>query len=422
MSPVQDPAAARRVFYLLTFLRWFPVGLVVAIITLLPLERGLSVSQTLTAMAVSGVVIGVLELPTSGFADSFGRKPVLVAAAAVGVVSSVAYLAADTMALLVLAAALQGVFRALDSGPLEAWYVDTVHAQRPGADVDGELSVAGTVLGAAIASGALISGGLVWWHPWSAHSALVLPVLVWIALGVVQLVALVVLLREPPRAAHPRALDSVRAAPQVVAAGLRLAGRNRVLLALLGVEACWGVAMIGFESFTPIRLSELLDGEAAAATLMGPVASLGWATYAGGAALAGLLARRLGIVPAAALARLLNGLAVLALGLAVGPLGLVAGYLVAYGLHGACGPVHGALVHREADAGNRATVLSLGSMVSFATLAVVAPLAGLLAEAASTAVTLMLLGAVSAAGAVLYLPAYRAEQRRTRLGRVRVSG
>ena len=58
-----------------------------------------------------------------------------------------------------------GVFRALDSGPLEAWFVDTVHATTPGADVDRSLAAEGTVLGASIAVGALISGGLVYWNP-----------------------------------------------------------------------------------------------------------------------------------------------------------------------------------------------------------------------------------------------------------------
>ncbi len=416
MSSALDPVAARRVFYLLTFLRWFPVGLVVAIVTLLPLERGLSLAEVLSATAVAGVVIMLLELPTSGFADSVGRKPVLVVASVVGVLSSLAYLAADTFWLLALASALQGVFRALDSGPLEAWYVDSVHVQRPGADVHRELSVAGTVLGGGIAVGALVSGLLVWWHPWTAHSALVLPVLVWVVLGVLDVVAIAVLLREPPRPVHRRALDGVREAPRVVLAGLRLASRNRVLLGLLGVEACWSLGMLGFETFTPIRLSELLNGEAAAAVVMGPTASVGWAVFAAGSALAGLAARRWGIVRVAAVSRVLNGLGVVGLGLAIGPVGLVAGYLFAYGLHGACGPLHSALLHREADATNRATVMSLGSMVSFATFAVAAPLAGLLAGTWSTATTLLLLGAVSAAGAVLYLPAYRAERARLRVG------
>ena len=38
-------AAAQRTLLLLTATRWFPVGLIIGLVTLLMLERGLSVSQ-----------------------------------------------------------------------------------------------------------------------------------------------------------------------------------------------------------------------------------------------------------------------------------------------------------------------------------------------------------------------------------------
>ncbi len=86
-----------------------------------------------------------------------------------------------------LAAALIGVFRALDSGPLEAWYVDTVHVTEPGADVDRTLAAQSTVLGGSIAVGAVLSGGLIAWDPLPGDSALLLPLLVWAVLNVVHL-------------------------------------------------------------------------------------------------------------------------------------------------------------------------------------------------------------------------------------------
>ena len=89
------PVAARRVFLTLSFTRWFPIGLVVGLFTLLPLERGLTVAQALTASAMSGFVVFALELPTSGFADAFGRRPVFIAAAVVNVLAAVAYLVAQ---------------------------------------------------------------------------------------------------------------------------------------------------------------------------------------------------------------------------------------------------------------------------------------------------------------------------------------
>jgi MFS family permease len=414
MTAHLGPRAARRVFLTLTVTRWFPVGLVVGLFTLLPLERGLTVAQALTASALSGFVVFALELPTSGFADAFGRRPVFVAAAVVNVFAAVAYLVAQTFWMFALAACLMGLFRALDSGPLEAWYVDTVHASEPGADVDGALSAQGTLLGVGIAAGALISGGLVWWHPLTGQSALLLPVAIFVALNVVHLVAVLVLLREPrthvDATGARRALQSAKEAPGVVRDGLGLLRHNRILRGLVMVEVFWSVAMVVFETFQPIRLAEMLGSEEQAGALMGPVASAGWGVFALGAALAGLLSKRLGVARTAILARTLNSLGAVVMGLVAGPAALVAAYLLTYGLHGGNGPMHSALLHREAQARNRATVLSMNSMMAFAAFSIASPLLGVLAEGSSNQVAMVTAGAVSLMGVLCYLPARRRER------------
>ena len=292
MTDVLSPAAARRVFLTLTFTRWFPVGLVVGIFPLCPIERGLSVAETLLALAVMGFVIFALELPTSGFADAFGRRPVFVAAAVVNVIASCVYLIADSVWAFAIGAGLIGVFRALDSGPLEAWFVDTVHVTTPGADVDQSLAAEGTVLGVSIAVGALISGGLVYWNPFPFDSALLLPFLCFAGLNVVHLLAVLILLKEPrthvDATGAERALASAKETPTVIRDGLGMLRTNRVLRGIILVEIFWCTAMIVFESFQPIRLAEILGSEEQAGALMGPVASVGWGVFALGSALAGL--------------------------------------------------------------------------------------------------------------------------------------
>ena len=81
---------------------------------------------------------------------------------------------------------------------------------------------------------------------------------------------------------------------------------------------------------------------------------------------------------------MLNALGAIVMGLVAGPAALIAAYLVTYGLHGSNGPVHSALLHREAESRNRATVLSMNSMVAFAAFSIAAPLLGVLAEGTST--------------------------------------
>ncbi len=208
------------------------------------------------------------------------------------------------------------------------------------------------MLGGSMAVGALLSGGLVYWDPLPAGSALLLPFLVYLALNVVHLVAVLVLLKEPrthlDATGARQALASAKEAPVVVRDGLRMLANNKVLRGITLVEVFWGTAMIVFESFQPIRLSEILGSEEQAGALMGPVTSLGWGVFALGSALAGLTSARLGIARTAILARILNGLGAVVMGLVAGPVALIAAYLVTYTLHGSAGPMHNSLLHREA--------------------------------------------------------------------------
>ena len=120
--------SATRRFVGLTALHWLPVGLSAPVTVLLASARGLSPADIGVVVAVYSVVVLVLELPTGGLADALGHRPVLVLAGLLTTAGLLLLAVADSTALFALAWALKGVGRALDSGPLEAWYVDAVHA------------------------------------------------------------------------------------------------------------------------------------------------------------------------------------------------------------------------------------------------------------------------------------------------------
>ena len=407
--------AAHRVLLLLTMTRWLPIGFIVGLLILWKLDRGLTLSQAMMAGAITGVVVFATELPTAGIADSLGRRPVLVVAALVNVASMLALLVADSFAAFVVAAALTGLFRALDSGPLEAWYVDTVHRSRPGADVDQDLSRMAGVMGAAMAGASVAGSGLVAWAPLPDRSPLWLPVAVALALSVVHLVAVLTLLREPPRLDErglAAARRSVLETPGVIGSGLALLRDNAVLRGLVLVELFAAISMITFENFMPVRLAELVGGEASAAVIMGPVAAGGWLVFAVGAAAAGRVSARIGVARTAILGRILTSLGAVTMGLAFGPIALVVTYFLTYSMHGFGGPAYNALLHREATSRNRATVLSLASMTMFISVAVASSLLGLVAEHTSTPVGMVIAGAAGLGGVICFLPALRSERAR----------
>ncbi|MFI7429073.1 MFS transporter [Micromonospora sp. NPDC049836] len=392
-------------------LRWLPAGLTIPVMILLMQERGLSLSQIGLVATAQGLVVLALELPTGGFADALGRKPVLIAAWVVCLASLALFAVADSFWLFALVWALQGIYRALDSGPLESWYVDATLAADPKAEYERGLGWAGTVAGIAIGAGALLGGGLVALGPIGPVSALTLPVLVAIALQVAALVVLTVLLVEERPAKGRAALrNSVVEAPRMVGQAFGLLRRNRVLFALVAVELFWGFGMVTFESLLPVRLAEVVGGADRAAALLGPAGSAAWLANAAGAALTPLLLRRLGAAPAAALMRVLQGGTVVGMGLLAGPVGVLIAYLACYTVHGASNPLHMGLLHRQVDGPYRTSVLSLNSMMGQPAGALGAVVLTAVADRASVG-TAMLVGAVVLAlAAPLYLPAWRANR------------
>jgi MFS transporter, DHA1 family, tetracycline resistance protein len=402
-----------RRYLVLLALRWFPTGLTIPIGVLLALDRGLTVAETGLALSLQGFVVLALELPTGGLADSWGRRPTLLLAESMSVLSISLLTMADSVAEFAVFAMLQGVYRALDSGPLESWYVDARLAADPSAKLERGLSAGGTVVGLAIGAGALATGGLVAWVSVPGVPTLVLPVLAALAVHVVGFVAIALLVREPP---HPagrwRLLASVREVPRVIIDGVRVVRRSRVLLALLAVEVSWGFGMITFETLMPVRLAEEVGGTERAAAITGPASSVAWLASAAGAALIPLVTARVGVAITAGLLRIVQGITVVGMGLLAGPAGVLIGFLASYVAHGASNPVHMTLLHREVAGPHRSTVVSMNSMMGQPAGSIGLIVLTAIASGTSVSAAMVVGAVVLALAAPLYLPAARAERRR----------
>jgi DHA1 family tetracycline resistance protein-like MFS transporter len=391
-------------FLLMLGLRWFPVGLMIPVMVLLPLERGLTLAEVGSVAAIQGFTVLLLELPTGGLCDALGRKPVLILASVVNLSAFGLLTVAHSVPAYAAFFFLQGIYRALDSGPLEAWYVDHALATDPDTDIEGGLSRSGVVMGVAVAGGALAGGGMVALGPIGPFSALTGPVLVALALQIVALITLLSMMTEErPGRGLPALTASVRGVPTAIAGALRLARGSRVVTALVMVELFWGFGMAAFETLTPVRLSEVFGDPERATALMGPVGSAAWAASAAGAALVPVLARRIGAPWTGCTLRIVQGVTVAGLGLAAGPVGLIGAFLLCYAVHGAANPVHAGLLHRQVDGPYRASLLSLNSMVGqpgsalgLATLTAIAAHAG-------TPAAMLTGAAVLAVAAPLYL-------------------
>jgi DHA1 family tetracycline resistance protein-like MFS transporter len=402
------PTRVQRRFLLLHGLRWLPVGLMIPVLVLLPLERGLTLAQYGLAAAIQGIVVMILELPTGGLSDALGRRPVLLLAGAVDLASLTVLTFADSVVLFFIVYLLQGIYRALDSGPLEAWYVDHALAADEKADIETGLSRSGIVIGVAIAGGALLGGGLVALGPLGRFSALTVPILASLVLQVVSIIAVATLMTEERTGRGMGALvASVRSVPAAVGGAVGLLRRSRIVVALIAVEVFWGFGMVSFEGLMPVRLTEVVGDAEHASALMGPAGSAAWLASALGAALIPLLARRIGAPWTGAVLRVLQGVAVVGMAVLAGPAGVIAAYLLCYTVHGAANPVHSGLLHRQVEGPYRASLISLNSMVSQPAGALGLVVLTAVASRVSVTVAMLVGAAVLAAAAPLYLVARR---------------
>src|SRR6476646_5232847 len=158
-APTTVRSATRRLVGL-TALRWLPVGLTSPITVLRAQARGLSLAESGVLFTVHGGVVTALELPTGGLADVLGRRPVVVAGALLHIASCLLYATATGFGGFLAGVLLLGLGRALDSGPVEAWYVDTVHRIDPAADVAPGLAKLGAADGGSLALAAIVGGFL----------------------------------------------------------------------------------------------------------------------------------------------------------------------------------------------------------------------------------------------------------------------
>jgi MFS family permease len=368
---VRSASPAAR-YVTLTALRWFPVGLVIPVMVLLMQSRGLDLASIGLLTALYSVVTASLELPTGGLADVSSRRLVLAASSLVGAAGSLFLALSTSHAGLAVAMILLGTARALGSGPLEAWYVDSVRLDDSEAAIGSGISRAHAAEAIALGVGAVIGGfvpGMATslWPGLGASEptrvvALSVPVMLAAGMLLAHAVAALALL-GPDRGSREEAGTSRPSVLGTVGNGLRLAAAHPGLRRLMGYAALLGMLLAGIELISPGTFAVLLGGEDAGSAGYGLLVSAGFGASALGAMLSGRIAGRFRSVPsAAAICTVLAGAAALAVGV---PLLGVAGtaYVLVYLLIGVTGPMVAELIHDRVGSSERSTVLSIESLV-----------------------------------------------------------
>jgi MFS family permease len=358
---------AERRYIALSGLQWLPIGLVAPVLVLLLRARGLELPVIGALFAVYTVVVILLELPTGSFADVLGRRRTLVISRILSVVSLAGMAVATDVIQFGAVMALAGTARALQSGPLEAWYVDSVRSVDPDGDVRRGISRAQAVEAAALAVGAVVGGLMPSLFDGLPADGLLIPLSIpWLAAAALQglgLIAVVLLMIEPPNGARVPVARIVRDVPSTVANGLRLAGGDRSIRLVLGAMAAFGFALSALETVAPVQFATLLGGEESASGAYGVLVTLAFLGTSFGSAVAPRAAHVVGSGPrTAAIVTALMATALAGMATGASFLLVAALYVAFYLFAGVAGPLNNETLHQRVEADQRATLLSVVSL------------------------------------------------------------
>ncbi|MBV0914041.1 MFS transporter [Anianabacter salinae] len=149
-----------RIFQIHQFLDRFAMGLTVAVVALALTDRGMDLFQISLLFGIYALTTMAMELPFGGLADSIGRKPVFLMAVVASLISLALFLSTSDFYVLALSFAFIGFGRALRSGTLDAWFIETFMTAAPGVDVQPALAKAQWANAVGLAIGAVVGGFL----------------------------------------------------------------------------------------------------------------------------------------------------------------------------------------------------------------------------------------------------------------------
>ena len=402
----------KRVYFLVTGLRWLAVGLVVPIFVLFMQSRGINLVQVGIIMGFYSVTVVLLELPTGGLADALGRKKVTLIAHSIDILAGLIMLFSFSFWGFLLGMTFMGVARALNSGALDAWYVDSLQMADPEIDLQPALAQAETILLLALGIGTLTGGALptIFSTLWAAESSFIGPLsTTMLASLLIQLLLLVIIAKavhEMPLegAAQANWQSAFSSVPTIVVNALTLTRQNLSLPLLMGATLIGGFTLAGVETFWQPHFANLLGATAEKSWLFGLVMAVSFLAGVGGNMLSIPLSKRLNhhYALVAGLARALQSIALLTMALFQPLIAFAGGFWAFYLGNALNSSPHATLVNREIPADRRSAMLSTQSLASYAGSFLGSTLLGAIAQYSTISNAWILAGFVSMVSLVFY--------------------
>ena len=326
----------------LIFLNSAATGLLSPLLTLLLLDKGLSLAAVPLAVGLHSAVAVIFEVPSGMAADRWGRKNCFLVSLAL-LLPGLGLLALGRgMAAVLAAMAFQGLARAFSSGSLDALVVEEFLLKNGAEALPRCTARVSALTSVGLAVGCLAGGGVY-----------ALTGRLWTALALKGAAVLVLLALGMGLAEHPMERAEGEENPVVqLAATLRSAGLVRALVLW---SAAFAPALFALEVFYQPRFTQLLGGGAAGWAL-GTLNAGAFYAAAAGSVLGPRLIRR------PTLGRLLTVTALMAMSAVGAPVLFVAVYFLFYVIVGWSDYLTSSLMNEAAPPSQRATLLSASSL------------------------------------------------------------
>ena len=404
-----------RRFVVLRALRWLPLGLVLPFLVITPQARGLSLGAIGAVFAVHSAVAIALEVPSGALADLIGRRRVLLGGAALTAVSLLIFAAAESVLAFMASAGLLAAGRALISGSLEAWYVDSLRLLDPAAPLSHGLSRGAAAEGLALAVGSLVAGALVTLAGpahggGGAFSGYGIAALAGALAAVAYLVAIAVLVDEGDRRAPAAGrAEPVRRQVAHIFATARDEFTGSVAVRVVVVTGvALGMSFTAVELLWQPHLADLISDPDTHGVAFGALAAGSMLAAAVGAWLSPRVKSRAGLRSGYLLVLGLGAVCVALLGVPDTVAMFVVLYLLAYLSMGLTDPIHFELLNDSVGPTARATLISAEALATQGGALVANLGVGALASSQGTAFVWAVAGSLlTATTLAVALPLYR---------------
>ncbi len=400
-------------YFAVMALTWFSVALPLPIVVLFMQSRGLDLLQVGIVMGVYSLVIVLLELPTGGLADAIGRKTTSVLAQIINLASAIIMILSFSFEGFLFVMILMGIARALSSGALDAWFVDSLQAADSDIDIQPPLAQAGTVTLIALGLGTLTGGFLpdLFRGLGLEGSSLITPFSTTLILSaVIKTITIIVTLlavKEPRSSAQSKTnwRDEFMQVPQIINEAVKLTSGSSVLLLLMGAALVGGFILTAAETFWQPHFANILNDGESNSWIFGIIMAVSFLAGVGGNLASVPLSRYLGKRYAwvAFLARAGQGVAFILLATQLTILPAAIGFWFFYLNLGMINSPHETLVNREIPSARRSTMLSVQSLVSYIGGFLGSILIGWISESWSISLAWIVAGGLSMVSLLFYL-------------------